>query len=90
MNAVRAGMDSARTEPLTIPTQMKSKKVTLPDSTIYAMTSVATPFSIWAHMITGFFLIRSASTPPTRENTTWGNMNAIVTQASFMGDTVIS
>ena len=85
MKAVRAGIDSASTVPFRNPTQMKSKKVTLPVMMMIAITSVATPFSACDQSSSGFLRTRSASTPPMREKNICGAVKAKVTKARIDG-----
>jgi len=69
---------------------MKSQKVTSPNMMMQAITRVARPFNTGDQPMTGFLATRSARTPPTREKTTCGSINASVTQVRLSADELIS
>ena len=69
---------------------MKSQKSTFPIRMMKAITSVATAFKDWATTSTDFFETRSASTPPHKENMTWGIMKDMVTHPRSTAEEVNS
>ena len=86
----RAGMEKDSTVPLKRPNQMKCQNVTSPRKTMVASSKVAAVLRSCEVIMMAFLRMRSATTPPARENTNDGSMNDSITHVSASGELVMS